>query len=124
MPLLNEANCPEDLLEDIMKGSTFGNATPEEIMAGRLTHAAMRDSDNNNQKNKNTLANIWQAAFPVRRYMEIHYLEVKEKSWMLIPCYIKRWKKYLRQKSTTNQTLEGIKISKQRIELLKKYNIL
>lgn len=120
-----ESKCPEELLEDLMSSGTFGNGTPEQVIAHQMTNAAMQNI-NNKQKNKKSFITVWQTIFPNMRYMAERYPELGEKPWLILQCWIHRWKKFLNfnKSSGGNLALKGTKISQKRIELLQKYDIL
>lgn len=85
--------------------------------------AAVCDKDN---KNHSKCRILFDTIFPSKiRMLGIHP-ELQEKPYLLPICWVKRWGRFLahNKASDGNLTAESMKISKRRIELLKKYDIL
>lgn len=121
--ITEKPNCPEELLKEILDCGIFGNATQVQRTAVHMTSAAMRGKDHQNQSRIKTLL---YAIFPDRANMLSLHPELQEKPWLLPICWIKRWGRFLAHNKANggNLAAESMKISKRRIELLKKYDIL
>lgn len=119
----SKPNCPKELLSEIMECGIFGNTTQAQRTAVQMTSAAMRDKDDIiRSKYKTFLYTI----FPSKAWMLGMHPELQEKPWRLPICWIKRWGRFLvhNKASGGNLAAESMKISKRRMELLKKYDIL
>lgn len=119
----HEPNCPEELLEDILNCGTFGNGTMVQRTAGQMTSAAMARGGASGMGGIRTIV---RAAFPDKRWMMDRYPELVGKQWLLPVCWIKRWFFFFKLwgKGEENLPVEGMKIGKRRIELLKKYDMI
>lgn len=119
----HEPNCPEELLEDILRSGTFGNSTPVQQMAGQMAGIAMVQEKDRGSSRIRMLVN---AAFPDKRWMTERFPELAEKQWLLPMYWVRRWWTFLKQwkKGGTNLPVEGMKIGRKRIELLKKYDMI
>lgn len=130
LPEISSQNCPDELLEDLFYGGIFGNETHEERTALELTKAAVANVHSSEQSEKTgrftTLGTMRKLVFPSRRQIINSYPELEEHPWKLPVCWVRRWSKFLkyRKLSSGNLAAESMKISKRRIELLKKYDIL
>lgn len=123
LEMLSEVNCPEDLLAEIMDCGIFGNTTQAQRTAVQMTSAAIRGKDEANQSH---IKNLLYTIFPNRANMMYLYPELQEKPYLLPICWVKRWGRFLVHNKASGGKLaaESMKISKKRIELLKKYDIL
>lgn len=118
--LSRSENCPEDLLADLLGNGIFGNGTQEQRTALQMTNAAVAG-------NKRSRADtILRTIFPSKSQMLNSHPELQEKPWLLPICWVKRWGRFLAHNKANggNLAAESMKISKRRIELLKKYDIL
>lgn len=119
-----QANCPEQLLEDMMLCGTFGNATEAMRAATRMIKFATGDYLQN--KHMNQFVMFWRAIFPPKVYLLKNAPQLEERPWLLPIEWVKRWgrfikKSYFHQGSLAN---EGIVISRRRKNLLNKYDLL
>lgn len=116
-------NCPDELLKEILDCGIFGNTTQAQRTAIQMTGAAIQGkSTEHNSKIKTFLYTI----FPNMAWMKAIHPELEEKPWLLPVCWVKRWGRFLAHNKANggNLAAESMKISKRRIELLKKYDIL
>lgn len=119
----SEPNCPEALLSEILNCGVFGNATQAQRTAVHLISAAIRGKD---QKKPSRIKTYLYAIFPDKANMLSLHPALQEKPWLLPICWAKRWGRFLAHNRANGGNLasESMKISKRRIELLKKYDIL
>ena len=113
-------NCPEELLIDLLGNGAFGNGTQEQRTALQMTNAAVAGND------KNSADTILRTIFPSKALMLNNHPELQERPWLLPICWIKRWGRFVSHNKSNggNLAAESMKISKRRIELLRKYEIL
>lgn len=118
-----EVNCPEELLAEILDCGVFGNATQAQRTAIQMTSAAIRGKD---EKDQSKIRTLLSTIFPNRAWMISMNPELIEKPYLLPICWVKRWGRFLAHNKVSggNLAAESMKISKRRIELLKKYDIL
>lgn len=114
-----EANCPEDLLEDIFESGVFGNETQAQVLASRMTGLTVTNKD---RKVGFYVRNL----FPGKKYFMVSNPEILEKPYILPILWMKRWFKFLKKnrKESGKLAQESMEISKRRTELLKKYDII
>ncbi len=119
----SESNCPDDLLAEILSCGVFGNATQAQRTATQMTSSAMQSKRKDNFSN---LSTWFYTVFPAKSQMLSFHPELQEKPWLLPVCWVKRWGRFLAHNKANggNLAAESMKISKRRIELLKKYDIL
>lgn len=118
--LKRSENCPEDLLADLLGNGIFGNGTQEQRTALQMTNAAVAGN------NRSRVDTILRTIFPSKSQILNNHPELQEKPWLLPICWVKRWGRFLVHNKANggNLAAESMKISKRRIELLKKYDIL
>ena len=114
-------NCPEELLDDMLSNGVFGNSTQALRTANSMTFAATQ-----NRENYHLFGAIFHAIFPRREFMIASQPELVEKPWLLPVYWIKRFGRFLRHNKDNGGGLasESVKISRERIALLKKYGVL
>ena len=119
----SESNCPDELLAEILSCGVFGNATQAQRTATQMTSSAMQSKRKDNFSN---LSTWFYTVFPAKSQMLSFHPELQEKPWLLPVCWVKRWGRFLAHNKANggNLAAESMKISKRRIELLKKYDIL
>lgn len=117
-------NCPEELLQDMLSNGTFGNETQVQRTAVRMTSAAIFGAGGGKKHNK--IMTYVYTVFPKKSQMVNEYTELSDKPWLLPICWVKRWNNFLRHNREKGGTLakESIEVSRKRIELLKKYDLL
>lgn len=123
LPTLQKANCPQELLEDMFICGVFGNKTKAEKIAARSTMLAT----GNYLKNRggNFLIMILKSIFPSKDYLMYHSPYLEKKPWLLPIAWIKRWGRFIKKNrnNETNLATESLKISRRRMRLLKKYDL-
>ena len=121
--VLQEPNCPEELLEDMVHCGAFGNKTQAEVAAGRAT---MRASSNFlKDKSSNMFVVIWRSIFPSRVYMLDQAPYLLKKPWLLPIAWFRRWGRFIgkNRNNDGNLAAQSLKISQRRMKMLKKYDL-
>lgn len=115
-----EANCPDELLAEIMESGAFGNRTQAERTAAKATIAAF------DSPKSGTLGRTFRAIFPPRAVLINQYPYLQEKPWRLPIEWVKRWGRYIKRSNASdgNLSAESIKITNRKIALLKKYGLI
>lgn len=123
LPVLQTPNCPQELLEDMIRCGAFGNSTQAERTAARATRLAAGNYLKN--KNSNSVVMIWKAIFPSKAYLLYYAPYLEEKPWLLPVAWIKRWGRFIKRsrENDGNLAAESVKISQRRMKLLKKYDL-
>lgn len=121
--VMEEPNCPQELLEDMICCGVFGNKTQAERTAIVTTMAATENRWK--KKSTNNIVFIWKSIFPSFAVMREHYPYLEEKPWLLPVEWIRRWGRFLKHNRQNNGNLavESMRISQRRINLLKKYDL-
>lgn len=121
---MQTANCPEELLEDMILCGAFGNNTLEERTAERTIKFA---TGNHLKKGRsNSVAMMWKAIFPKRVFLLNNSPYLEKKPWLLPVAWVQRWGRFLKRIRRHGRKLatESMKISQRRMKLLKKYNLI
>jgi len=120
LPVLCSANCPNVLLEDLLDCGVFGNETQAQRTAVRITEAAVESRG----RSKMTL--LLKTVFPGKESLAAEYLELVDKPWLLPVCWIKHGLRFLKHYKESRGKLltESMEISKKRVELLKRYEVI
>lgn len=124
LPILHSSNCPEELLEDMIRCGAFGNKTQAERTAKITTMIATEYRMKN--ASGNVMIMLWELLFPSRAYLVDCYPYLEEKPWLLPIEWLKRWGRFIKhnRKNNGNLAIESMKISKRRMQLLKKYDLI
>ena len=123
LQLLRKANCPQDLLEDAIHRGTFGNNTQEEMIAARaITFATGNNSTGNGG---NSIKMVWKAVFPNKIYLLDNSPYLENKPWLLPLAWLQRWGRFIKKSKASGGNLTGksMKISQERLKLMKKYDL-
>lgn len=123
LDVLQEPNCPEELLEDMLECGAFGNKTQAEIAAARMTTIATGDYLKKETGNSFTI--LFRTIFPSRAFLMNQFPYLEEKPWLLPVEWVKRWGRFLKRsrKNENNLAVESMKISQRRMKLMKKYGL-
>lgn len=80
----------------------------------------------NSKDKSNSFEMLLKTMFPSKRQMINRFPELHEKPWLLPLCWLQRFVRASKYESSSNRSYVAgsLKISKRRIELLKKYDIL
>ena len=121
---IQEKNCPDELLDDMILSGTFGNRTQAERTAVATTMSVTEYYGK--KKNSNYLVLIWKSIFPSLKMMEERHPYLTDKPWLLPFEWVKRWGRYIRynRKVEGSLAVESLKISQRRMNLLKKYDLI
>ena len=120
---MREPKCPDELLEDMVRCGAFGNKSQAEITAGRAT---MRASENFViNKSSNMFVVVWRSIFPSKVYMLEQAPYLLKKPWLLPIAWFRRWCRFVNRSKGANANLivESMKISRRRMKVLKKYDL-
>lgn len=108
----------EALLEDLLDAGIFGQSTDDRKHSATITLNSLRQAETG-KKNTGILHSI----FPGRREMEYKYHYLKKYPIALPIAWIQRIWTYIFSQNRKSPTA-SIQIGKERIELLKKYNVI
>ena len=104
-----------DLIEDALEGGVFGHSTEDRIHSASIT-----SSDGTGH---NTAYNLFKTVFPSREVMEINYPWVARSNLLLPVGWGVRLFRYAGKIGKGSSPFRSIKIGKQRLKLLKKYDV-
>ena len=123
LPTVLEKNCPDELLDDMIRSGTFGNKTQAERTAVATTMSVTEYYGK--KRNSNFLMLVWKSIFPSLKMMQERHPYLTDKPWLLPVEWIKRWGRYFRynRNAEGNLAVESMKISQRRMNLLKKYDL-
>lgn len=124
LPVLQTPNCTDELLEDMVLCGAFGNKTQAERTA---TGTILTATENYLKVKKNNSFNmVWKSIFPGKAYLVGRYPYLKEKPWLLPMVWVNRWTRFFNHNRDNggNLVAESMKISKRRMNLLKKYDLI
>ena len=113
-----ETCCPDILLDDLIEVGVFGKNEAVDELAARINLNLI------NQKKKDI--NSWlRVAFPDKKFMTNAAPYLEEKPWLLPVEWVKRWCRFYgrAKKYNGNLMMDGVKKSKERMRLLKKYGL-
>ena len=123
LPITQTSNCPEELFEDMIQCGTFGNKTP----ADRVAERTVKFATGNHLKNKksNSVTMLWRTIFPKRVFLLDNSPYLEKKPWLLPVAWAQRWGRFLRKSHNNDGNLaaESMRISRRRMKLLKKYDL-
>lgn len=117
-----EPICVEELIDDIGESGIYGNKSSARRTSSQLVTSAM----SNRGKKQSRAKLLMDTIFVDRRRLVNNYPELQEKPHLVLKAQYKRAVKYfkLKKERGANLTQEGIALSKKRIELFKKYELL
>ena len=107
------------MLRDLLSGGIYGGATMSRKHSSNITLDAVTAGERGGKANS-LLASL----FPPAGKLEGRYPYLKEKPWLLPAAWISRMGGYLKEAPAGNSPAEALKIGKERVELLKFYDIL
>ena len=105
----------EPLLADVMAGGVYGSATEDRVHSATVTLNAVAANRAGRR------SSIWRSVFPKRTSLEGAYPYLKTYPFLLPLAWLQRMGRYLSQKPSAGQS---ITIAKERIELMKLYEII
>lgn len=123
LQVMQESNFPDELLEDMIQCGTFGNKTPADRAAERTVK--FTTGNHLKKKNRNSLIMLWKTIFPQRVFLLENSPYLQSKPWLLPVAWVQRWGRFLKRNHSSGGklTAESLKISRRRIKLLKKYDL-
>lgn len=89
-------DCPEALLEDVMQSGVFGSTDEIQQTAIQFTNAAV----SRKKYSGNLLILFFHTAFPSKNYMVTLNPKIETHLLLIIPEWIKRWKRYIRREKS------------------------
>lgn len=124
LQVMQESNCPDDLLGDMIQSGTFGNKTPADRAAERTVKFAT--GNHLKQKKSNPLIMLWKTIFPQRVFLLENSPYLQSKPWLLPVAWVQRWGRFLKRNHANggNLAAESLKISRRRMRLLKQYDLM
>lgn len=110
----------EPMLHDVLCGGIYGSNDYTRLHSSTVTLSAVKSS----RKGKN--GSVLSTLFPKKTYMEKKYPYVKKNPILLPTAWIARIADYIKEtKNTQNDNAsDSLKLAKERIELMKMYNIM
>ena len=105
---------PENMMEDIISGGAYGNATPERLHSSTMTLSAASG------KRRGALA----AVFPPYSIMKTRYTFVADHKILLPAGWVLRICKKLFSKDRQFDATESVAVGRQRVALLKEYGVI
>ena len=108
------------LLEDLLRGGIYGAATPDRLHSSNMTLTAASAG----KKGKRSTG-VLGAAFPSAKALQNRFPYLKRKPYLLPVAWISRFAGYAKENAAGNGTAQNaVKTGAERIELLRKYNII
>ena len=107
------------LLQDVLCAGVYGSADLSRQHSSTITLEAV-------STRKKAPAGILAAAFPTAKYLEGRYPWLKKQPWLLPVAWTSRMADYLREtkRRPDSSLADALKIGAERVELLKRYDIL
>ncbi len=122
LPQVVRTVCPEELLEDVFRAGTFGNADYANSMSYIFTKEVVADGG---KQIKGKSSNMIRLLFPDWETWKILRPHLAEKPYLLPAEWVKRIFKYFKRRKKGEVNLSGsYDIGRRRIELFEKYGIL
>jgi len=119
--------CPAELLEDMFRMGTFGNATGTDWIAGRMVSDTVQKKGISGKIHHNQLLSCLRLIFPSWKMWISWKPYLKDQPWMILREWMRRARRYLFDGTARNDIKrlnKSYKIASERIELLGKYEIL
>lgn len=109
----------EDLLMDILDSGIYGKSSAARVHSANITLQAAGAEKGNGH----TAGGIWRSLFPSYDYMAGRFPYVKKHRFMIIWAYIQRIWHYEKERRSLEEEKTSTQIGRERVELLKKYDI-
>lgn len=110
----------QPLLEDLLRGGIYGASSRDRLHSSNMTLEAVSAG----KKGKRS-SGVMRAAFPSAKAMENRFPYLKRKPYLLPVAWVSRFAGYAKENSDGNGTTQNaVKTGKERIKLLKTYNII
>ena len=108
------------MLEDILSGGLYGASDMDRLHSSTLTLEAV-SADQEGRKSRGVMKSL----FPSVAYLKEKYTYLETKPFLLPVAWVQRIHQYLKDSRNSQvNPAKSIEIGKQRVELLKKYNII
>lgn len=107
----------QEMLDDIFEGGIYGHNSAKRTMSGALVNIYYT------HHSQNSLIHYIHALFPSVHYFENDFPILKEKPYLLIYFWIRRWIRFIKRLKNKETSFEGILVSQKRIDLLNKYGV-
>ena len=116
----NDAVDAEPLLHDTLCGGVYGANDYTRLHSSTVTLNAVKAS------RTGEMSSLLRTVFPKREYLERRYKYLKKRPYLLPAAWIQRIAHYAAEKQSTvdNSASGSIKLAKERIELMKMYDII
>ena len=116
----SEAVDVEPLLHDSLCGGVYGSNDLTRLHSSTVTLNAVKASRTGEK------SSVLRTVFPKREYLERRYPYLKKRPYLLPVAWVQRLAHYAseKQSGTDNSASGSIKLAKERIELMKRYDIL
>ena len=110
----------EPLLHDTLSGGVYGSNDYTRLHSSTVTLNAVKASRTGEK------SSVLSTVFPKREYLERRYPYLKKRPYMLPVAWVQRIAHYAseKQSGTDNRASGSIKLAKERIELMKQYDIM
>ena len=110
----------EPLLHDTLCGGVYGSNDYTRLHSSTVTLNAVKASRTGEK------SSVLRTVFPKREYLERRYSYLKKRPYMLPVAWVQRIAHYAseKQSSADNSASGSIKLAKERIELMKQYNVI
>ena len=110
----------EPLLHDTLCGGVYGSNDLTRLHSSTVTLNAVKASRTGEK------SSVLRTVFPQREYLERRYPYLKKRPYLLPVAWVQRLAHYAseKQSGTDNSASGSIKLAKERIELMKRYDIL
>ena len=110
----------EPLLHDTLCGGVYGSNDLTRLHSSTVTLNAVKASRTGEK------SSVLRTVFPKREYLERRYPYIKKRPYLLPVAWVQRLAHYAseKQSGTDNSASGSIKLAKERIELMKRYDIM
>ena len=110
----------EPLLHDSLCGGVYGSNDLTRLHSSTVTLNAVKASRTGEK------SSVLRTVFPKREYLERRYPYLKKRPYLLPVAWVQRFAHYAseKQSGTDNSASGSIKLAKERIELMKRYDIM
>ena len=110
----------EPLLHDTLCGGVYGSNDYTRLHSSTVTLNAVKAS------RRGERSSILRSIFPRKEYLERRYAYLKKRPYLLPVAWVQRIAHYAEEKrgSDSNSAAGSISLAKERIELMKKYDIM
>lgn len=110
----------EPLLADVLRGGIYGSDDYTRLHSSTVTLNAVR------QSRRGKRGNLFSTLFPPRSYLVKDYPYLRRMPWLLPVAWVQRFFRYIceTRKTENNSARGSIKLARERIELMRMYDII